>query len=390
MFTRVAIVNRGEAAMRLIHAVRDLNAQGGGAPIRSIALYTDEERTAMFAREADEAFSLGPASARPYIDLAVLERVLRRVCGGRGLGRLGIRRGGPRVRGPVRAPRRDLHRPERRRDAQARRQDRLQAPRRGGRRAGRAVERGRRRHARGRAGRGRPRRLPAHAQGDRRRRRPGHPPGRRGRRARGRLPAHPRRGRARLRQRRGLPRAPRHRGAARRGPADRRLPRHRVGGRRTRLHDPATQPEGDRGVGVTAARREPDRRAQGVRRAAGARGGLRRRRDGRVPLPPGRADVRLPRGQHPPAGRAPDHRGDDRPRPGQGAAARGGRRSARGDRSRRSAGTPSRRGSTPRTRTATSPRPPAGSRCSTCPPAPASAWTPASARATPSPPTSTR
>jgi acetyl/propionyl-CoA carboxylase alpha subunit/acetyl-CoA carboxylase carboxyltransferase component len=75
MFSRVAIVNRGEAAMRLIHAVRDLNAEGG-APIRTIALYTDEERTAMFAREADEAYALGPASARPYIDLAVLERVL--------------------------------------------------------------------------------------------------------------------------------------------------------------------------------------------------------------------------------------------------------------------------------------------------------------------------
>ena len=27
MFRRIAIVNRGEAAMRLIHAVRDLNAQ---------------------------------------------------------------------------------------------------------------------------------------------------------------------------------------------------------------------------------------------------------------------------------------------------------------------------------------------------------------------------
>ena len=62
--------------MRLIRAVRDLNAQGGGAPIRTIALYTDAERTAMFAREADEAYSLGPASARPYIDLAVLEQVL--------------------------------------------------------------------------------------------------------------------------------------------------------------------------------------------------------------------------------------------------------------------------------------------------------------------------
>ncbi|WP_310530370.1 biotin carboxylase N-terminal domain-containing protein, partial [Nocardioides sp.] len=76
MFSRVAIVNRGEAAMRLIHAVRDLNAQGGEAQFRTIALYTDEERTAMFVREADEAYPLGPASARPYIDLAVLERVL--------------------------------------------------------------------------------------------------------------------------------------------------------------------------------------------------------------------------------------------------------------------------------------------------------------------------
>jgi len=72
----VAIVNRGEAAMRLIHAVRDVNAEGTGEPITSIALYTDEERTAMFGREADEAFPLGPASARPYIDLAALERVL--------------------------------------------------------------------------------------------------------------------------------------------------------------------------------------------------------------------------------------------------------------------------------------------------------------------------
>jgi acetyl/propionyl-CoA carboxylase alpha subunit/acetyl-CoA carboxylase carboxyltransferase component len=76
VFSRVAIVNRGESAMRLIHAVRDLNAQGDVAPIRTIALHTDEERTAMFAREADEAYALGPAASRPYIDLAVLERVL--------------------------------------------------------------------------------------------------------------------------------------------------------------------------------------------------------------------------------------------------------------------------------------------------------------------------
>ncbi len=77
MFQRIAIVNRGEAAMRLIHAVRDLNSERPDAPpITTIALYTDAERTAMFAREADEAYPIGPASARPYLDHELLARVL--------------------------------------------------------------------------------------------------------------------------------------------------------------------------------------------------------------------------------------------------------------------------------------------------------------------------
>ncbi|KAA2254110.1 ATP-grasp domain-containing protein [Solihabitans fulvus] len=75
MFSRVAIVNRGEAAMRLIHAVRDLAAETG-TPIETVALYTDVDRTATFVREADLAYDLGRASARPYLDLAVLERAL--------------------------------------------------------------------------------------------------------------------------------------------------------------------------------------------------------------------------------------------------------------------------------------------------------------------------
>ncbi len=74
MFRRIAIVNRGEAAMRLIHAVRDLQADG--ADLTTIALYTDAERAANFVREADEAYPIGPASARPYLDHALLERVL--------------------------------------------------------------------------------------------------------------------------------------------------------------------------------------------------------------------------------------------------------------------------------------------------------------------------
>ena len=75
MFSRIAIVNRGEAAMRLIHAVRDLSAETGER-IETVALYTDADRTATFVREADVTYLLGPAAARPYLDLAVLERAL--------------------------------------------------------------------------------------------------------------------------------------------------------------------------------------------------------------------------------------------------------------------------------------------------------------------------
>ncbi len=76
--SRVAVVNRGEAAMRLINAVREINAgRAAGEPqVVTIALHTEGERTARFVREADEAFDLGPASARPYLDLELLERAL--------------------------------------------------------------------------------------------------------------------------------------------------------------------------------------------------------------------------------------------------------------------------------------------------------------------------
>ncbi|MFT4082121.1 MAG: carboxyl transferase domain-containing protein [Nocardioides sp.] len=85
MFSRIAIVNRGEAAMRLIHAVRDLNAASGTGSdagsartsrIETVALHTDGERAAMFVREADLSYNLGPAADRPYLDYAVLEKAL--------------------------------------------------------------------------------------------------------------------------------------------------------------------------------------------------------------------------------------------------------------------------------------------------------------------------
>ncbi|HZD31604.1 MAG TPA: biotin carboxylase N-terminal domain-containing protein, partial [Candidatus Angelobacter sp.] len=86
-FQRVAIVNRGEAAMRFIHAVREFN-QENGASLRTIALFTDPDRHAMFVREADEAASLGaPQIVDPntrnlkscYVDYGYLGRALTAV-----------------------------------------------------------------------------------------------------------------------------------------------------------------------------------------------------------------------------------------------------------------------------------------------------------------------
>ncbi|HEY9291958.1 MAG TPA: biotin carboxylase N-terminal domain-containing protein, partial [Microlunatus sp.] len=77
--SRIAIVNRGEAAMRLIHSVRDLNARSSGrarAEIRTIALYTDVDAGAAFVREADDSYLLGAAADRPYLDLGRLEQAL--------------------------------------------------------------------------------------------------------------------------------------------------------------------------------------------------------------------------------------------------------------------------------------------------------------------------
>ncbi len=73
-FTRVAIVNRGEAAVRLIRAIRELNLEHG-CGMRTIALHTKAERRAKFVREADESVIIG--SERPYLDHGELERALR-------------------------------------------------------------------------------------------------------------------------------------------------------------------------------------------------------------------------------------------------------------------------------------------------------------------------
>ena len=59
-FRRVGVVNRGEAAVRFIHAARAWSRRRH-EPLEVVALYTHPDRDAVFVREADDAVLLGDA-----------------------------------------------------------------------------------------------------------------------------------------------------------------------------------------------------------------------------------------------------------------------------------------------------------------------------------------
>ncbi len=77
MFSRIAVINRGEPAVRLIRAVRELNSEFGYG-IKVIALHTESERHALFVRLADEGVLLRDKGdmGSPYLDHAELERAM--------------------------------------------------------------------------------------------------------------------------------------------------------------------------------------------------------------------------------------------------------------------------------------------------------------------------
>jgi acetyl/propionyl-CoA carboxylase alpha subunit len=77
-FEKIAIVARGEAPVRLIRAIRELNHEQH-LGLAAVALFTEPDRQAICVREAGDAVCIGPQQYRVTMSGQSIEVLVERL-----------------------------------------------------------------------------------------------------------------------------------------------------------------------------------------------------------------------------------------------------------------------------------------------------------------------
>ncbi len=72
MFRKILVANRGEIAMRIIRACRELN-------IATAAIYSEADSTGIYVKKADEAYVVGPGPVKGFLDGPQIVALAKRI-----------------------------------------------------------------------------------------------------------------------------------------------------------------------------------------------------------------------------------------------------------------------------------------------------------------------
>ena len=72
MFKKILVANRGEIAMRIIRACRELN-------IATAAIYSEADSTGIYVKKADEAYLVGPGPVKGFLDSQQIVNLAQRI-----------------------------------------------------------------------------------------------------------------------------------------------------------------------------------------------------------------------------------------------------------------------------------------------------------------------
>ncbi len=72
MFKKILVANRGEIAMRIIRACRELS-------IATAAIYSEQDSTGIYVKKADEAYLVGPGPVKGFLDMQQIVDLAQRI-----------------------------------------------------------------------------------------------------------------------------------------------------------------------------------------------------------------------------------------------------------------------------------------------------------------------